>query len=131
MNRKQYVLALALLMVAGLCGGAISGKLLAVAPAQAQQAGASKTYTGQKWEYCTLTQAGYAGSINSSGRYWISYFSDKGVQVVVMEETAFERNGPAKPLAKLGDEGWEMVGEGRLDIRNGELRALYFKRPKP
>ena len=130
MNRKQYVLALALLMIAGLCGGAISGKLFAATPTEAQQAGASKTYTGQKWEYCALTNAGYVGSSNS-GRYWISYFSDKGVQVVQMEETAFERNGPAKAIAKLADEGWEMVGEGPLDIRNGELRALYFKRPKP
>ena len=129
MNRKQYVLALAVMMIAGLCGGAISGRLLAAAPAEAQQSSASKTYTGPKWEYCALTQAGYVGSSNS-GRYWISYFSEKGVQVVEIEETALERNGPAKAFARLADEGWEMVGEGPLDIRQGELRAIYFKRPK-
>jgi hypothetical protein len=129
MNRKQYVVALALLMIAGLCGGAISGRLLDATPTGAQQTGASKTYSGQKWEYCALTRAAYVGS-NRSGRFWISYFSEKGVQVVELEETALERNGPAKAIAKLSDEGWEMVTEGPLDIRQGELRALYFKRPK-
>ena len=130
MNRKQYAVALALLMITGLCGGAISGRLLDATPTEAQQPGATKTYSGQKWEYCALTRAAYVGS-NRNGRYWISYFSDKGVQVVELEETALERNGPAKAIARLADEGWEMVGEGPLDIRQGELRALYFKRPKP
>jgi hypothetical protein len=130
MNRKQYILALALLLIAGLCGGVVSGRLLAGAPAEArQEVRASKTYGGQKWEYCALTKAAYVGS-NRNGRYWVSYFSDKGAQVVEYEETALERNGPAKAIAKLADEGWEMVGEGPLDIRQGELRALYFKRPK-
>jgi hypothetical protein len=129
MNRKQYAVALALLMIAGLCGGAISGRLLDATPTGAQQPPAPKNYSGQKWEYCALTRAAYVGS-NRNGRYWISYFSDKGVQVVELEETALERNGPAKAIAKLADEGWEMVGEGPLDIRQGELRALYFKRPK-
>lgn len=131
MNRKQYTLALALLLIAGLLGGALSGRLLAVTPAQAQpQATPSKTFTGQKWEYCALTKAAYVAS-NRGGLYWISYFRDTGVQVVEIEDTALERNGPAKAIAKLGDEGWEMITEGPLDIRQGELKALYFRRPKP
>ena len=132
MNRKQYTLALALLLIAGLLGGAISAQLLAIAPAQAQQqqATSSKTYGGQKWEYCALTRAAYVAS-NRGGLYWISYFRDSGVQVVEIEDTALERNGPAKALARLGDEGWEMITEGPLDLRQGELKALYFKRPKP
>jgi hypothetical protein len=129
MNKKQYMLALALLMIAGLCGGAISGKLLSATPTEAQQAGASKTYAGQKWEYCALTKAAYVMS-NRGGLYWISYFRDSGVQVVEIEDTALERNGPSKAIAKLAEEGWEMVGEGPLDIRQGELKAIYFKRPK-
>lgn len=130
MNKKQYTLALALLLIAGLLGGALSGKLLGVTPTQAQQATASKTYAGPKWEYCALTRAAYVAS-NRGGLYWISYFRDSGVQVVEIEDTALERNGPAKAIAKLGDEGWEMITEGPLDIRQGELKALYFKRPKP
>ncbi len=129
MNRKQYVVALALLMIAGLCGGAISVRLLDATPTEAQATGTTRAHSGQKWEYCALTRAAYVGS-NRNGRYWISYFSDKGAQVVEMEETALERNGPAKAIARLADEGWEMVTDGPLDIRQGELRALYFKRPK-
>jgi len=37
-----------------------------------------------------------------------------------------------KAIARLGEEGWEMVGQGPLDVRAGTaLNALYFKRPKP
>ncbi|MGB7926498.1 MAG: hypothetical protein WCF57_24885 [Pyrinomonadaceae bacterium] len=135
MDRKQYALALALLLVAGLLGGALSGRLLAVAPttttAQAQpQSASSRPYAGQKWEYCALTKAAYVAS-NRGGLFWISYFRDTGVQVVEVEDTALERNGPAKAIAKLGDEGWEMITEGPLDLRQGELKAIYFRRPKP
>lgn len=132
MNRKQYTFALLSLVIAGLVGGALSGRLLAVTPpAQAQpQAAPTKPSAGQKWEYCALTRAAYVGS-NRVGLYWISYFRDTGVQVVEVEDTALERNGPAKAIARLGDEGWEMMTEGPLDIRQGELKALYFKRPKP
>lgn len=131
MNRKQYTLALALLLIAGLFGGALSGHFLAVTPTQAQpQATSSKTFAGQKWEYCALTKAAYVAS-NRGGLYWISYFRDTGVQVVEVEDTALERNGPAKAIARLGDEGWELITEGPLDIRQGELKALYFRRPKP
>jgi hypothetical protein len=131
MNRKQYTLALALLLIAGLLGGALSGRLLAVTPTHAQpQAAQSKPFAGQKWEYCALTKAAYVAS-NRGGLFWISYFRDTGVQVVEIEDTALERNGPAKAIAKLGDEGWEMITEGPLDLRQGELKALYFRRPKP
>ena len=130
MNGKQYALALVLLMITGLLGGAMSGKFLGVTPTQAQQTGAQKTYAGAKWEYCALTRAAYVAS-NRGGLYWISYFRDSGVQVVEIEDTALEKNGPSKAIARLGEEGWEMIGEGPLDIRQGELKALYFKRPKP
>ena len=130
MNRKQYALALMLLMIAGLLGGAITGKFSVITPTQAQPTGAQKTYAGPKWEYCSLTKAAYVVS-NSGGLYWISYFRDSGVHVVEVEDTALEKNGPAKAIARLGEEGWEMIGQGPLDIRQGELKALYFKRPKP
>jgi hypothetical protein len=131
MDKKRYALIVVVMLMAALCGGAISGKFLTPTGAQAQAvAGAPKMAGGQKWEYCSLTKAAYVAS-NRGGLYWISYFRDSGVQVVEVEDTALERNGPAKALARLGEEGWEMVGAGPLDIRQGELKALYFKRPKP
>lgn len=129
MNERRYML-LMVLMIAGFLGVAISDKLFTPVPAQAQSAGESRTVAGQRWEYCALTTAAYVGS-GRRGIYWISYFRDAGVEVVEVEDAATERNGPAKIIAKLGEEGWEMVGQGQLEIRQGRLAALYFKRPKP
>jgi hypothetical protein len=128
MNKRRYMLLLVLLM-AGFLGGVVSDNFFTPAPAQAQLSEESKTAAGRKWEYCALTKAAYVGSVRG-GLYWISYFRDAGVQVVEVEEAATERNGPAKIIAKLGEEGWEMVGQGQLEIRQGGLAALYFKRPK-
>lgn len=124
MNGKRYALMIFLTIVAALIGGTLSNRLLVTPSARAQQ-----DSPGQKWEYCTVTKAAYVGS-NRGGVYWISYFRDTGVQVVEVEDAALEKNGPSKAIAKLGAEGWEMVGQGPLEIRQGTLNALYFKRPK-
>jgi len=124
MNGKWHTIMIALVIVATLIGGPISNRWLFAKPALAQQNSA-----GQPLEYCTLTKAAYAGS-NRGGVYWISYFRDSGVQVIEVEDPALEKNGPSKAMAKLGAEGWEMVGQGPLEINKGTLNALYFKRPK-
>ena len=129
MNQRRYMLLL-VLMIAGFLGGEVSNRLFTLPPARAQLNDEPKPAVGQKWEYCALTKAAYAGT-GKAGVYWISYFRDAGVQVVEMEDLATERNGPAKSLAKLGEEGWEMVGQGQLEIRQRGVAALYFKRPKP
>ena len=128
MDERRYVLLIVL--IAGIAGGSLSNRLLIPRPAQAQSTEESKPVAGQKWEYCAVTKAAYAGT-GRAGLYWISYFRDAGVQVVEVEDAATERNGPTKSIAKLGEEGWEMVGQGQLDIRQRGLTALYFKRPKP
>ena len=111
MKRKQYALALALLVVAGLLGGALSGRLLAVtaAPptAQAQQRAAAKTFAGQKYEYSiALTRA--ASSLQPRRSYWISYFPIPAFRGGWWRwKYALERNGPARPRQtreKAGDD---------------------------
>ena len=53
------------------------------------------------------------------------------MQVVEVEESASEKNGMTRAIARLGEEGWEMVGQGSLDVRSGTaVNALYFKRPR-
>ena len=128
MNERRYLLLL-VLVVAGFLGGAVSNRLLSHAPTRAQSTDESQAISAQKWEYCALTKAAYAGA-GKAGIYWISYFRDAGVQVVEIEDAATERNGPARGIAKLGEEGWEMVGQGQLEIRQRGIHALYFKRPK-
>lgn len=120
---------LVVLMVASFLGGSVSDKLFTLRPAQAQPADESITAANRKWEYCALTKAAYIRS-GRGGLYWISYFRDTGVEVVEVEDTALERNGPSRAIARLGAEGWELVGEGALEINAGGVRALYFKRSK-
>jgi hypothetical protein len=86
----------------------------------------------ERWEYCTISKAGYTAS-NRGGSYWISYFRDTGVEIVEVEERALEQQGSAvvKAIARLGNEGWEMVGQADLPVKAGRVEALYFKRRKP
>jgi hypothetical protein len=128
MNKKRYT-PLFVLMIVGFLSGIITHHLITSRPAQAQSADESQKASAQRWEYCALTKAVYVGSIRG-GLYWISYFRDAGVEVLEVEDTALERNGPARAIARLGAEGWELVGEGPLEIRVHGVRALYFKRPK-
>lgn len=129
MNRRWQaasgVLALAAVFA---CGAAWAGLTRA---AQSQTASESRRADGPRWEYCAVSKAQYAGS-SRGGVYWISYFREAGVQVVEVEESASDRNGMTRAIARLGEEGWEMVGPGQLDIRTGtSVNAIYFKRQKP
>ena len=127
MNKTARILTLALVLVAGLVGGAITGRMNYTVPTQAQRAPGRGVR--DRWEYCSLSKALVGQS--RGGLYWISYFHTTGVQVVEVEELATESSGPAKAIAKLGDEGWEMVGEGPLEMRAGKTNAIYFKRLRP
>jgi hypothetical protein len=124
MKRSRIVLlsALFLLVSAGSFG---AGIWLRAVPAQAQSEAA------QQWEYCALSRTAFVGSQNRPGTYWISYFNADGARVETFQETATERNGMAKAIAKLGTQGWELVATGKLDVRAGDpIDAMYFKRPK-
>lgn len=134
MSGKINLIVLALLICGALAIGALAHKFLMTTVTQAQRvepprpAEAARPPVRRRWEYCSLTRAGNVGA--TRGSYWISYFSEGGVQVSVVEEQATEQSGPAKAIARLGDDGWEMVGQGPLEIRQGALPAIYFKRLK-
>lgn len=128
MNRTRRVVTLALVLATGLVGGVISGRMAGPDQTQAQRPERANPFARDKFEYCSLTRAVVGQS--RGGLYWISYFRNNGVQVVEVEELATENSGPAKAIAKLGDDGWEMVGQGPLEIRAGGLNAIYFKRHK-
>jgi hypothetical protein len=129
MNRTRQLLVSLLLLAGWSLSGALPGKLLSVPETQAQKADESSVV--QKWEYCALSKAAYAGSARG-GIYWISYFHETGVQVVEVQASVTEGNGAAmaKAISKLGSEGWEMVAPGPLEVNQVSTTALYFKRPK-
>ena len=129
MNKTRRLLMLVLVLAAGLAGGAITGRMNDTVSTQAQRPDSSSGRTApSRWEYCSLSRAMVGQS--RGGLYWITYFRNGGAQVVEAEELATESYGPAKAIARLGEEGWEMVGQGPLEMRAGNLNAIYFKRLK-
>lgn len=128
MRPKDYALVVLLALAAGFAGRAWGERIPPVPAAEAR--GAAQRDDGRKWEYCAVTKAQFAAS-NRGGVYWISYFRGGGVQVENVE-TGPTGNALAKAVAKLGEEGWEMVGEGPLEVRvgtpGGTPTALFFKR---
>ena len=129
MNKTQRLLVLVLVLAAGLVGGAIAGRMNYAVSTQAQRSDKPTERTApDRWEYCSLSKAMVGQS--RGGLYWITYFRNGGAQIVEAEELATERYGPAKAIAKLGEDGWEMVGVGPLEMRAGNLNAIYFKRLK-
>ena len=129
MNKARRLLTLVLVLAAGLVGGAIAGRMNYAVSTQAQRSDKPPERTApDRWEYCSLSKAMVGQS--RGGLYWITYFRNGGAQIVEAEELATERYGPAKAIAKLGEDGWEMVGVGPLEMRAGNLNAIYFKRLK-
>ena len=124
MNRTIRLLTFVLVLAAGLIAGVISGRI----STQAQRTDRPPLRTPDRWEYCSLSKALVGQS--RGGLYWITYFRNGGAQIVEAEELATESYGPAKAIAKLGEDGWEMVGQGPLEMRAGNLNAIYFKRLK-
>jgi hypothetical protein len=135
MKPKHYLALFVLLVLAVFAGRSFGpGASLAPLVAEAQERGRDDDEReALKWEYCAVTKAQYVGSIRG-GQYWISYFRKGNVQVETVEASVQE-SAVAKAVSKLGEEGWEMVGEGPLEIRQGgppggTPTALYFKRRK-
>ena len=135
MKPKHYLVLFVLLVLAAFAGRSSGpGAPLAPAVAGAQERGRDDDDEREalKWEYCAVTKAQYVGSIRG-GQYWISYFRRGNVQVETVEASVQE-SAVAKAVSKLGEEGWEMVGEGPLEVRQGgpggTPTALYFKRRK-
>ncbi len=126
MNKMRLLLTFVLVLTVGLIGGAIAERMNYTVPTEAQRTDRLPVRTPDRWAYCALSKA--AVGAGRGGLYSITYFRDGGAQVVEAEELATERYGPAKAIAQLGQEGWEMVGEGPLESRAGATNAIYFKR---
>ncbi len=129
MNGRRYLLTVALSLAAGLAGQALYGSLPSARPAEARAPRASE------WEYCAVVKA----QMGDPRRiiYWINYFKGEGVRTEPVE-AGLGGNSFAKAVARLGDEGWEMVGVGPLEVlpvvRPGPTinapTAIFFKRRK-
>jgi hypothetical protein len=129
MDRRHYLLVIALSLSAGFAGHALHGALL-TPPVQARTTGAASDV---QWEYCAVIKAQYAGA-SPRVVYWINYFKGDSVRTEPVE-AGLAGNSFAKAVSKLGEDGWDMVGEGPLEanipIRPGSgPNAIFFKRRK-
>jgi hypothetical protein len=128
MRPRHYALLIGLALFAGFAGRAVAEVLLTPRVASARAAQDDRT----EWDYCAVTRAQYPGS-TQGGVYWIAYFKANGVETVEVKAGPFE-NGQAKAISKLGSEGWVMVGQGPLDVRQGgpqsTVNVLYFRRQR-
>lgn len=132
MNRRHYLLTVALSLCAGFAGHVLHGTLLSPRPVEARAAAEPRDL---QWEYCAVVKS--QALPTNRLFYWITYFKGEGVKTDTVE-AGLGGNSYAKAIAKLGDEGWEMVGEGPLDVRpdprpgppSGALNAIFFKRRK-
>ena len=130
MYRRFSVLTVAMVLIAGGAAGAglSSAFLFAPAAAHTSDVGSDREEGRGKWEYCAITKSQYMAS-NRGNQYWITYFRSGRVQVVDVEG-GVTGSALSNAIFKLGEEGWEMVGEGALEVRTPDNKALYFKRRK-
>lgn len=128
MRPRLFALTAALGLAAGFAGHWLAGW----AGTGVEVRAGARAAASERWEYCAVTRAQFPGSVRG-GQYWIAYFRGNNLQPQVVSAGVSE-DGLAKAISKLGDEGWEMVGEGPLDAgpvrASNTPQALYFKRPK-
>lgn len=133
MNRSHYLLTAALALCAALAGHALYDALVSPRTAEARAAVRSRD---EGWEYCAVVKAQVPGSVRLV--YWIVNFKGEGVKIDPVEGVGVSSNSFGKAVARLGDEGWEMVGEGPLPVGadprpgppTGAPSAYFFKRRK-
>ena len=96
----------------------------------------------QKWEYCVITGID-VDALGGFEPYYpcLTYFSLNGTEVINLSnkaaskrpsgwEKANEAGYVAHVIAKLGSEGWEMVGVGSGRSAQGTgPQCIYFRRP--
>ena len=134
--QRTNILALAFVLTIGLLASFVLNSFAAGA-VQAQQ---SDRRAGERWEYCAITDVTAVGDTEGKvfGRANIFYFQASGCHKESLNTAAegdfsnAKQAALAKATAKLGAEGWEMLGEGtQFDFRSGDVvepKALYFRR---
>lgn len=116
--------------------------LTAIAAAAASHAGAqSHKIDGARgsevirWEYAAISNVREIGrgaatpNIRFTGEAELCYFQESGCKKLNIEGVS-KVEALAKAMARLGEEGWELVGESPFPLNVGSQGALFFKRPK-
>jgi len=136
MSKTKQVLILAIIAAAVIAGRAIPINLTSNSSVRADQGAGGGV---QRWEYCAITGVFDEGdSFGRRGKATIRYFNYSGVREETVEfvsEIGKRNSSPvvdetlSKTIAKLGNEGWEMVLK-QPDFEKYAGNTFYFKRPK-
>lgn len=108
-----------------------AGPVIPLPPGQVEQTQSTqventKHAATRKWEYCTLTGGSWVdkGFISKTPAAMIQYFPNTREQI----EGATHEDAHANAVAKLGEEGWEMIGI--REMCDNCFPVFYFKRAK-
>ena len=137
MNKK---LRLFLLSAFALCVGLLLGSQLVERGASAQRT--NPVPREGAWEYCTAQVIEIHGTENKKtvGTGLVCYLKSSGAKCEKFETTVegpiessaaiATSNSLANIISKLGDDGWQMVGEGPWIAIKSDDKPLYFRRQK-
>jgi hypothetical protein len=129
----------AVLLLTVLLAGSLTGKFI-FGSVTAQQTDDERKATGPLWEYCAISDLTVLGTEGKSiGTANICYFQSAGCRNVVvravLEGNQFaeaKSSALAQATVRLGNEGWEMIGESTLlDVYRNDSStqtSLLFKR---
>lgn len=144
MEKTVLRITLPLIMIACLVGGFVLSQVLVAPTVQAQRGQGESKSKAVAYEYCAIngTTVSLSGDkIRAAAK--ICYMQETGIQCQEVEATVagdrssqgyvFDKAGNdalAKAIAKLGNEGWEMIGKGLPWLPRGPEDATYFRRQK-
>jgi len=137
MSKRKQVLILTIIAAVAAAGVVIAINPFGGSSAQANQGARSGV---QRWEYCAINGAYSTGDrFIQRGAAYIRYFQTGGAKEETVEfvpdiggrNMGYVEEALAKAMAKLGNEGWEMVSkEPDRDSTGTTNYIFYFKRPK-
>lgn len=131
MNRKVFVLVLSAVAVLALLAWGRGSLTLATTKSAANEPPSQRAQVSE-WEYCAVTGIDYLSDegVNRRYRVTIVYSRDYGArpEQFNLEPTA---NPLFSTLRKLGNDGWELVGQQENAGFSGySTNGIFFKRPQ-
>lgn len=83
-----------------------------------------------KWEYCAITEVGYTVAQGKTLNFAkLCFYRSTGCEEMLVKAGS-ESEALAQMMVKLGDDGWEMIGQSPFTSDARKLGLLYFKRRK-
>jgi hypothetical protein len=133
MKKSQVLFLMISISVMTLIGREVFDRFSGPNIARAQSTQPAQFGAQTKWEYCEIER--YSGYRESFGvkvySTIIRYYIPSGWRIETVEldhkDGGSNDKVEAKAIAKLGEEGWEMVHDRTSE---GTTTKIYFKRPK-